>query len=110
MKALHTLDAYATWQGGFDYYFVHEDDDSEWESVVMLLKELNLSDAADTFEAARDLFVNHCDAPLDEDEAPYLNSMREFDKRWRHHVPAIHKALSGWRAERGLEEFGASGW
>lgn len=110
MQSLHTLDAFVTWQGGFDYYFSTEDDTSEWGRALAELRNLNLSDAVDAFTSARELFKAHASAPLDEDEMPYLNAMRVLDKRWRQSVPAVHAALSKWRAERGLEEFGATGW
>jgi len=32
MQVLHDLDAFATWQGGFDYYFAHVEDEGGLET------------------------------------------------------------------------------
>lgn len=110
MQALHTLDAFATWQGGLDYYFSTEDDASQWGEALVALQNLNILDAVEVFKEARDLFVGHASSLLEDDEMRYLSAMRILDGRWRESVPAVHRALSTWRAERGLEEFGAAGW
>jgi hypothetical protein len=111
MEVLHELDAMATWQGGFDYYFAHQDEPAVWDQAQSDLRKIGLADAAELFGAARDLFsrTDH----MTEDQAAmqrYLSDMRELDAGWRNHVPALHQALAHWRSERGLEEFGQAGW
>ncbi len=111
MDVLHELDAFATWQGGFDYYFAHQEEPAVWDQAQSGLRNIGLSGAAQLFGAARDLFLktDH----MAEDQAAverYLSRMRELDTRWRDYVPALHQALAHWRSERGLEEFGLTGW
>jgi hypothetical protein len=111
MDVLHELDAMVTWQGGFDYYFAHQEESAIWDQVQRDLRKIGLSDAAELFGVARDLFLKT--DQLTEDQAAtgrYLSAMRELDTRWREHVPALHQALARWRSERGLEEFGQEGW
>lgn len=110
MQSLHNLDAYVTWQGGFDYYFSTEDDELEWNCALAELRNLGLSDAVDAFASARSLFTDYASAHPHQDEIAYLKAMRCLDARWRQSVPAVHAALAQWRAARGLEEFGATGW
>ncbi len=111
MDVLHELDAFATWQGGFDYYFAHQEEPAVWDQAQSDLRRIGLSGAAAVFGLARDLFLrtDH----MTEDQAAvnrYLSAMRELDTRWREYVPALHRALAPWRSERGLEEFGQAGW
>ena len=111
MDVLHELDASVTWQGGFDYYFAHQEDPAVWDQVQSDLRKIGLSDAAELFGVARDLFLktDH----MAEEQATverYLSEMRELDARWRDYVPGLHQALTHWRSERGLEEFGQKGW
>lgn len=108
MLTLHTLDAFATWQGGFDYYFAHVAS-SEWGVASDALKAQGLNAAAQLFDQARAAFEHVVKTDF-ADEANYLAQMRELDKRWREHVPALHAILAEWRKENGLEEFGAPGW
>ncbi|MEZ5742747.1 MAG: hypothetical protein R3D89_03170 [Sphingomonadaceae bacterium] len=109
MQVLHNLDAFATWQGGFDYYFAHEEDEAEWDAARDSLTGIGMGEAARLFDEARTLFENHqqalCAANWSLDEEPYLTAMRALDIRWRPFVPALHTALADWRSERGLEEF-----
>ena len=82
-----------------------------WDQARSDLRKIGLSDAAELFGVARDLFLrtDH----FTEDQAQvnrYLSEMRELDTRWRAYVPALHQALAHWRSERGLEEFGQEGW
>jgi hypothetical protein len=111
MDALHELDAMATWQGGFDYYFAHQEEPEVWDRVQSELRWIGLADAAELFGTARDLFAR-TDHASDEQEAMsrYLAEMHELDARWRDCVPALHRKLTSWRSERGLEEFDQTGW
>ena len=111
MDVLHELDAMATWQGGFDYYFADREQPAVWDQAQSDLRKIGLLNAAELFGVARDLFLrtDH----FTEDQAAmdrYLSEMRELDTRWRAYVPALHQALAHWRSERGLEEFGQEGW
>ena len=111
MDVLHELDAMATWQGGFDCYFADREQPAVWDQARSDLRKIGLSDDAELFGVARDLFLrtDH----FTEDQAQvnrYLSEMRELDTRWRAYVPALHQALAHWRSERGLEEFGQEGW
>jgi hypothetical protein len=111
MDVLHELDAFATWQGGFGYYFAHQEEPAVWDQAQGYLRRIGLSDAAELFGVARDLFLK-CDH-IDAEQAAverYMAEMHELDVRWRHYVPALHRALAHWRTERGLEEFGQAGW
>ena len=111
MDVLHELDALVTWQGGFDYYFAHQEEPAVWDQAQSELRKIGLSDAAELVGVARDLFLK-TDHMADEQAAVnrYLAKMRELDTRWRDYVPALHQASTHWRSERGLEEFGQKGW
>jgi hypothetical protein len=111
MDVLHELDAFVTWQGGFDYYFAHQEEPAVWDRAQSGLRKIGLSDASDLFGVARDLFLetDH----MAEEQATvtrYLSEMRDLNTRWRDCVPALHQALAHWRSERGLDEFGQEGW
>ncbi|MBR1209737.1 hypothetical protein [Bradyrhizobium sp. JYMT SZCCT0180] len=110
MNVLHELDALVTWQGGFDYYFAHQEEPDVWDQAQRNLRMIGLSDAAELFGIARDLFLK--DAMADETEVAsrYLSEMRKLNALWRDYVPALHRALANWRSARGLEEFGLKGW
>ena len=110
MDALHEIDALVTWQGGFDYYFAHQEEPDVWDQAQRNLRTIGLSDAAELFAVARDLFLR--DGMADETEvmSRYLSEMRKLNDRWRDYVPALHQALAHWRSERGLQEFGVKGW
>jgi hypothetical protein len=113
MQALHELDAFATWQGGFDYYFAHVEDEEIWVSAREALKRNGFGTAASLFEQARLLFEKNMAAVAaspDEDETAYLDKVRQLDVQWRTFVPALHQLLAEWRKPRGLEEFGLPGW
>ena len=58
---------------------------------------IGLSDAADLFGSARDLFLK--DAMADETEVAsrYLSETRDPNALWRDYVPALHQALANWR-------------
>ena len=110
MDVLHELDAFVTWQGGFDYYFAHQEEPAVWTEAQSDLRKIGLPDAAELFGVARDLFskTDH----MAEDQAVverYLAEMHKLDAHWRDYVPALHQALAHWRSERGLEEFGQAG-
>jgi hypothetical protein len=111
MDVLHELDAFVTWQGGFDYYFAHQEELAVWDQAQSDLRKIGLFDAADLFGVARDLFLK-TDHTAEEQATVrrYLSEMRELNTRWRDYVPALHQALAHWRSERGLEEFGQEGW
>ena len=111
MEVLHELDALATWQGGFDYYFAHQEESEIWDQAQSDLRKIGLSDAAELFGVARDLFLG-TDHFSEEQAAVkrYISEMRELNTRWRDYVPALHQALANWRSERGLAEFGQEGW
>ena len=111
MDVLHELDAFVTWQGGFDYYFAHQEEPAVWDQAQSDLRKIGLSGAAELFGVARDLFLST--DHFTEEQAVvnrYLSDMRELNTRWRDYVPALHQALAHWRSERGLEEFGQVGW
>jgi hypothetical protein len=110
MQALHELDAFATWQGGFDYYFAHVEDEAVWASACEGLIQNSMAEAATLFSEARMLFKTLGSEPANTDEAVYFAKMRKLDERWRDYVPALHKILAEWRKPRGLEEFGLPGW
>ena len=111
MQVLHDLDAFATWQGGFDYYFAHVEDEEIWVAAREALKRNGFGAAASLFEQARFLFKNMAAvASPDEDETAYLAKVRQLDVQWRAFVPALHQLLAEWRKPRGLEEFGLTGW
>jgi hypothetical protein len=50
MEVLHELDTFATWQGGFDYYFAHVDDQGTWVCACEALKRNGFDEAASLFE------------------------------------------------------------
>jgi hypothetical protein len=110
MQVLHDLDAFATWQGGFDYYFAHVEDEETWMAAREALKRNGFGAAALLLEQAGFLFRNMAVASPDEDETAYLAKVRQLDIQWRAFVPALHQLLTGWRKPRGLEEFGLPGW
>lgn len=113
MQLLHDLDAFATWQGGFDYYFAHVEDKDIRASARDALNRKNLAEAATLFDEARILFETESSdglEPFDTDESVYLTKMRKLDERWRDYVPELHKILAEWRKPRGLEEFGSPDW
>jgi len=113
MQVLHDLDAFATWQGGFDYYFTEVDDEEILVAAHEALKRNGFGAAASLFEQARLLFKNNIAAlaSSDHDETDYLAKVRELDVQWRAFVPALHQLLAEWRKPRGLEEFGLpAGW
>jgi hypothetical protein len=112
MQVLHELDAFVTWQGGFDYYFAHVDDEKIWISALEILKRNGFDAAASLFEQARFLFKKNMAAlaSSDEDDPAYLTEVGQLDVQWRAFVPALHQPLAKWRKPRGLEEFGLPGW
>jgi hypothetical protein len=111
MDVLHELDAFVTWQGGFDYYFAHQEEPAVWDQAQSDLRKIGLSGAAELFGVARDLFLRTDHFTEDQPAVGrYLAEMRELNTRWRDYVPALHQALAHWRSERGLEEFGQEGW
>jgi hypothetical protein len=111
MEVLHELDAFVTWQGGFDYYFAHQEELAVWDQAESDLRKIGLSDAAELFGVARDLFLKADHMTEDQTTVErYLAEMRGLDARWRHYVPALHQALAQWRSARGLEEFSQTGW
>ena len=113
MQVLHDLDAFATWQGGFDYYFAHVEDEEISIAACEALKRNGFGAAASLFEQAHFLFkknVAAVAASTDEDETAYLAKVRQLDVQWRAFVPALHQLLAEWRKPRGLEEFGLTGW
>ena len=95
MDVLHELDAFVTWQGGFDYYFAHQEEPAVWNRTESDLRKIGLSDAAELFGVARDLFLK-TDHMTDEQATVerYFSEMRELDARWRDYVPALHRALT----------------
>ena len=73
MQILHDLDAFVTWQGGFDYYFAHVENEEVWIAAWQALKRNGFVNAASLFEQARFLFKNMgAVASPDEDETAYL--------------------------------------
>jgi hypothetical protein len=111
MDVLHELDAFVTWQGGFDYYFAHQEEPAVWDQAQSDLRKIGLSGAAELFGVAQDLFLRTDHFTEDQPAVGrYLAEMRELNTRWRDYVPALHQALAHWRSERGLEEFGQEGW
>jgi hypothetical protein len=111
MQLLHGLDAFVTWQGGFDYYFVHVEDEEISIAAREALKRNGFGAAASLFEQAHFLFKNVAAiASPDEDETAYIAKVRQLDSQWREFVPALHQLLDEWRKPRGLEEFGLPGW
>jgi hypothetical protein len=111
MQVLHDLDAFVTWQGGFDYYFAHVEDEEISIAAREALKRSGFGAAASLFEQARFLFEKMAAvASPDEDETGYLAKIRQLDVQWRAFVPALHQLLAEWRKPRGLEEFGLPGW
>lgn len=117
MRELHTLDAFATFQGGFDYYFSHVDyeygeleegQEPKWEAAQTILADHRLYDAAHLLARAHTLFVSHLDElnnDEDADETAYLKAMRALDAEWKTQVPAIHRLLAPWRDANGLSDF-----
>jgi hypothetical protein len=117
MRELHTLDAFATFQGGFDSYFssvdyeygeLEEGQEAKWEMAQANLADHGLYNAAHLLARAHILFAAHLDElnlnPYD-DETAYLEAMRALDAEWRTHVPAIHVLLAPWRDANGLSDF-----
>ncbi len=110
MQHLHDLDAYATWQGGFAYYFDHVDED-DWQKALQGLENYRLHTSANAFSEARRMFEAQPDEGFEGKAAEeYFAIMDTYDKRWRSEVPTLHKILVDWRKDRGLEEFGLPGW
>lgn len=110
MQQLHDLDAYATWQGGFEYYFDHVDGD-DWPMALLGLESHGLNVAAKAFREAQRMFLSQPDEGYDGAAADEFSAaMEDQNRRWRTEVPMLHDILKNWRAARGLEEFGRSGW
>jgi hypothetical protein len=42
MDVLHELDAFVTWQGGFDYYFAHQEELAVWDQAQSDLRKIGL--------------------------------------------------------------------
>lgn len=86
MEAVRTLEAYATHQGGFDYYFAHIGDEStgDWNNAISGLRALGLEDAARLVEEAQKEFQSQPRDEATQDEVrAYLARMKELDRRWR---------------------------
>lgn len=106
MDELHELDAFVTWQGGFDYYFAHQDDKAVWQRTTALLEEKGIGAAARLMKDAEAVHRAYlAELTSDSDDKLYLSAIRALDVQWRQYVPALHKILASWRIERGLEEF-----
>jgi hypothetical protein len=80
MDVLHELDALVTWQGGFDYYFAHQEEPAVWDQAQSDLRKIGLSDAAELFGVARDLFLGTDHFTEDQPAVNrYLAEMRELN-------------------------------
>jgi hypothetical protein len=79
------LDAYATHQGGFDYYFAHIDDPGDWADATVGLEAMRQPEAARLVEEAVAVFeAGPHDPDADQAQArAYLDRMAELDRRWR---------------------------
>lgn len=97
MQALHDLDAFVTWQGGFDYYFAHVEDEEISIAAREALKRNGFGAAASLFERARFLFKNMAAvASPDGDETGYLAKVGSWTFNGARSFPrCISCSLSG---------------